>query len=199
MTLLYKIRKTNINAPTALFVHGKDGNIHVMDIFKRCIPETWNILNVQAPLELETGKFSWRDTNSTGDWIAEQKESADILYQSFLAIVKKENLSNKKTVAFGFSQGGMIASLLAQLNPSLFSGVAVLSSLIPEVLVKETKLPSFFIFHGTNDERIPFSKAIRSKDYLLRNKANVVFVKEDVGHKIGVQGMRELKNWVKNL
>ena len=55
-----------------------------------------------------------------------------------------------------------------------------------------------FIAHGSLDEVAPFQKAQAGKEYLESLGAEVELHQDDCGHKIGTNGMRALKVWLRS-
>ncbi len=53
--------------------------------------------------------------------------------------------------------------------------------------------------HGTRDEVISIERARRGAKLLENLGLPVTQVEDDVGHKIGVQGTRALRNWLHEL
>jgi phospholipase/carboxylesterase len=53
-----------------------------------------------------------------------------------------------------------------------------------------------FIAHGTQDEVIAIERARKGAEYLRQLGLEVTFVEDSVGHKVGIQGTRELKRWM---
>jgi predicted esterase len=81
-------------------------------------------------------------------------------------------------------------------------GLAILAGFISRVgdqsLIQGQ--PTVFVAHGTTDEVLSIEKARKGVNRLRSIGLTVTFVEEEgVGHKVGVQGMRALKEWVSSL
>lgn len=168
--------------------------------FKRCVPDNANIITVQAPHADPIGGFSWWNIDSAH--VREEVELALSQLNTFIAhAIEHYRISNAARIAFGFSQGAGLLSLVAQRQPKRLSAIALLAGFVIEseqVLVpaKEGKLPAIFIAHGSEDQTVTIEKA-REGCALLKSRGFEVHMVEDkVTHKIGTQGMRELQAWV---
>ena len=168
-----------------------------MSTFARTVPEDWRLVFVEAPIVDPIGGFSWWDVNDTSSR-EPQKEASRVLLHDFISsYAKNNNLSPAVTVAFGFSQGAAILSMLLQQAPSLFQGVALLSGFVLIGTIGEaTALPRIFVAHGSEDAVIPFDRVEPGIAHLRAQGYEVEVVTEAVAHKVGIAGMRALKEWV---
>ncbi len=181
-------------APLVVLVHGRAGNFDVMWAFKRAMPEGVNFVAPQAPLP-DAGGFSWWEIGKPKE---EMRESAQRAAETLAVFVNQyiaqSNLAPSRLLLVGFSQGGALISLAIQQETLLVHGAALLASFAIKLPDSKINCP-VFIAHGSNDEVIPLSQSESSRDYLLSCGAKVDFVVDDVGHKVGVNGMKELKAW----
>lgn len=199
--------------PLAVLVHGRAGNRSVMGVFSKAL-ERIKPLTVypQAFLPDQIGGFSW--------WPVEGDKPAPM--EQLIAAVDKLELFIDRAIdrfvadpgriySFGFSQGSALISMLSLRRPELFCGVAILGGFIPkktfttegmvapEVAAKAARLPEYFIFHGTTDQIIPFSRAEETAEQLRSFGADVTFAHDDVGHKVSSSGIRALTEWIERL
>ena len=185
-------------APVVFLVHGRAGNFDVMWTFRRCIPEKFSIIAVQAPLKDPLGGYSWWNVEERFD-LASHANTINKLTKFIQAVPLFYELKPSKNIALGFSQGGAILSILLQQKPSLFAAVGLLASfVIPISDARGTEIP-IFIGHGETDDVIPITKAEQGVNHLQSLGFNVQYFTDPVGHKIGTQGMRELKRWIAEL
>lgn len=185
------------DAPCILMVHGRAGNMDVMWAFKRCIPDGCTIIAPEAPLTDPIGGYSWWHLNS--EFKKEDAiDAANRLIVFIDEVFKYYSLIPKKLIAIGFSQGGAVLSLALQRVPQKFTGVGLLASFTikhPEGFIGVSK-PDVFIGHGTKDEVVPIEKANYGAEYLRQNGVNVTVSTDEVGHKLGTNSMRALKDWI---
>jgi len=175
---------------------------------------------VVAPQALEPdvkGGWSWwnvedaKNANaknlSVADGIKKLTPAFDALERFVHSLPGCYNADPQRIYAFGFSQGAALVSGLSLRNPKLFRGVAMLAGFLPRVIIeaqdfvnpaireRETTLPPYFIAHGTLDQVLPIEKANFAKSALENFGARVTFHQEEVGHKVGSNGMKALKEW----
>ncbi len=187
-------------APLVYLVHGRAGDYNVMWAFRRTIPDHWNIIAPQAPLEDINGGWSWWQIKPE---LAPRSEciAASEKFLNFTNGVEAHyGLRPQLRLAIGFSQGSVLVGLAAQARPELFSGVGILAGFVEEhsnnYLPTAAHKPNFFMAHGITDDTIPYMRALASKSLLESWGLKVQFYEDSVGHKIGPAGMRGLKEWV---
>jgi len=200
LNLLNNLRKGEAkNSPLVYFVHGRAGNLSVMSSFMNVLPRDYSVISVQGIMPDAIGGYSWWDVNSHGQEVEQQQEkSVRMLIEFMSSATEQYNLEPAKTLAFGFSQGAGLLSLIAQTRPDLLDGVALLSGFVIERSgsARGSSLPEIFMAHGELDETIPLEQAIKGREYLQRKGYTVEFVSDEkAGHKVGIQGMRALKKW----
>lgn len=193
------LRQNEPDAPTVYFIHGRAGNISSMQPFARLIPESFNLFAVEAPKEDELGGYSWWRMEEKELFPALHLETTNTLLKSINTLEQSLKLNPKLRLACGFSQGGMILSLALQIAPERFDGIALLSSQVlklPKPPERSSEaFPEVIIAHGTKDEIIPVEKATRSEAFLSELGCEVYTVLDEVGHKVGREGMKALREW----
>jgi len=123
-------------------------------------------------------------------------------------IVSKYDIDRSRIVGVGFSQGSAVLSSLSLHKPGLLKGMAFLAGFTPSCVFKEgclvspevkegrVKLPRYFMAHGTQDRIIEIHMARRAKAELEKLGAGVEFHTDQIGHKIGPNGVRGLRRWL---
>ena len=108
----------------------------------------------------------------------------------------------KKLVLAGFSQGGLMAYLIALNDPDRYAGLLAMSSWLPDELASEIeprpaheRLPTL-VLHGSEDPMIPIDRAYASRDALLRLKVPVGIREYPMGHEIKPEALRDLVGWL---
>jgi phospholipase/carboxylesterase len=181
-------------APLFVFVHGRAGTVGVMNGFSRSIPVGMARLFIQAPIPDPIGGFSW--------WLVDDA-SADPWRASYLlddilsSVLTKLGIKPRCMIALGFSQGGAVLAMALQRNPALFSGLAMLASFVirSPIPVPLGGTPDIFIAHGEHDEVVSLAAAEEGAQYLSGLGWPTTMVVDSVGHKVGVQGIRGLREW----
>lgn len=183
--------------PLLVLVHGRAGNVDVMWTFTRDLPEALSIVSFEAPLPDPVGGCSW--------WLIEDqtplKDKGEAA-SSRLAFAIREfillnNLNPSQILCAGFSQGGAVLSVLGQSGEVAINSVAILAGMVVRVERAGDTLPNFLMIHGTKDDVVPIGKAHEGRDFLLEQGAHVEYFEEEVGHKLGVQGGKVLKAWIR--
>jgi phospholipase/carboxylesterase len=108
----------------------------------------------------------------------------------------------KKLVLAGFSQGGLMASLIALSDPARYAGLLAMSTWLPDEIASSIDahpahemLPTL-VLHGTEDPMIPIDRAYASRDALLRMKVPVAFREYPMGHEIKPEALRDILGWL---
>jgi phospholipase/carboxylesterase len=200
--LKHKVRLTSTPAaPLAFLVHGRAGTCDVMWPFARCVPENFNIIAPEAFLPDPVGGFSWWSAEQFGDREAIM-QGVTKLSEFMAAAVKYYELQPAFAVALGFSQGAGALSCLVQTNPEMFRAVALLAGFVVDLdrnPAADLRFPKILMAHGTQDTVVSLDKASRGAEVLRRYGASVELHTDDVGHKVGSQGMRQLKEFLHGL
>jgi|GEM_PF-489997 len=204
-----------------VLVHGRAGSADVPWTFARAfLGQTPLIVAPQAFCPDPIGGWSWWDVEGQSD--KEQPRKATTLAQLNPALVRLGDflreapryygIQPKRVIGIGFSQGAAVVSSLSLLSGTSyqqihFQGVALLCGFIPKIVYPEgsfvegfrgnsERLPAnYFIAHGSLDRVVPIDRAEKARDALLASGAKVTFHQEEVGHKLGSQGMKALTTW----
>lgn len=185
-------------APLVILVHGRAGNFDVMWAFRRVLPDNVNVVAPQAHLP-DTGGYSWWEIGGSKEQMREDAQHAAKLFVDFISsFLQQSALTPSKIILVGFSQGGALISLVVQQAMLAVDGAALLASFAIKISNATVSCP-IFIAHGANDEIITLSQSEATRDHFLSCGAQVEHVVDDVGHKIGVNGMRELKSWIERV
>jgi phospholipase/carboxylesterase len=190
-------------SPLAVFVHGRAGNRGVMWTFDRVIPQDYHIVSFEAFLPDPIGGWSWWHVSGAPS----ESKKEEIVYAAHKLRHAVESLQGllgiapEKMIALGFSQGGILVSAATFLELLPFAAIGVLASslFLPNDLPEFRCRPRVFVAHGTLDETIPVERARVGSQALEARGLAVRYVEEDVGHKVGIQGVRALKQWIESL
>jgi phospholipase/carboxylesterase len=106
-----------------------------------------------------------------------------------------------RTIALGFSQGGVIAYGLALAEPGRFRGVAALSSWLRDEAIDA--LPkanrsglAALIQHGTRDETITVARGRDSANKLRTLGVQTTYREYEMGHEVSAQSVLDLDTWL---
>ena len=186
-------------APLIVMVHGRAGSAQVMWAFDRTLPEHANVVSFQAFLPDVLGGFSWWDMASERPLEPAIILARDRFHFAFERYLELFSLQPRKTVAIGFSQGSVLLSAAVLTGALKLDGLGVLAGFVSKV--GEQRLvqghPEVFVAHGDADEVLSVDKARKGVERLTSFGIKVTYVEEPgVGHKLGIQGMRGLKEWL---
>jgi phospholipase/carboxylesterase len=186
------------SAPLIVLVHGRAGAAEVMWAFDRLMPSGCAVVSFQAFLPDALGGFSWWDMASPDPLEPAILRARDKFMFALERYIELTNLRPRKTVALGFSQGSVLLSAAVLTDALHIDGLGVLAGFLykgGDVSSLRTK-PEVFIAHGSNDEVISVAKARRGVERLRSLGLSVEYVEEEIGHKVGIQGTRALKEWL---
>lgn len=187
------------SAPLIVLVHGRAGSAQVMWAFDRTLPERANVVSFQAFLPDALGGFSWWDMTSDKPLEPAIMVARDRFQFALERYVELFSLHPSKVVAAGFSQGSVLLSAAMLTGVVRLDGLAILAGFVSKV--GEQRLmqgaPEVFVAHGTADEVLSVEKARKGVARLSSYGLKVTYLEEEgVGHKLGIQGMRGLKEWM---
>ena len=185
-------------APLIVLVHGRAGSAQVMWAFDRTLPERANVVSFQAFLPDALGGFSWWDMTSDQPLEPAIMLARDRFHFALDRYLELFSLQPSKVFAAGFSQGSVLLSAAMLTGIIRLDGLGVLAGFVSNV--GEQRLiqgnPDIFVAHGTADEVLSVEKAREGVERLRSYGLPVTYVEEEgVGHKLGIQGMRALKEW----
>lgn len=204
MRLKHSLQLVTPEAPLVVLIHGRAFDMTAMKVFERVIPGDVSRLYLQAPFEDPEGGYCW--------WNMFNGQSPDaglgLLLNDLQDLKSGLGIDPSRIVGMGFSQGAAMLSGVLQQVPTAFNAVALLAGIVLEYEVGQqdllsgdnevSSLPEVLMIHGTLDERAPIDKARQGVEFLRARGYNVEFVEDEVGHKVGVQGMRSLKDWLRH-
>lgn len=191
-------------APVVVMVHGRNGNESVTWIFKQTLPDNVAIVTPRAPLTVEEGSYVWyrRQDEQPMQPEPETHEAALTMLEKFIiSLDQLYPIDPERLLLLGFSQGGAICNNLVTTRPHLAVGMASLSSFMPPLPPTRTPVDSLdgfpvFIAHGNRDEVIPLERGQQTRDQYQALGATVTYGEYEVGHKMTMAGLKDLKRWV---
>jgi predicted esterase len=167
--------------------------------FDRTIPEHANVVSFQAFLPDVLGGFSWWDMASDQPLEPAILLARDRFQFALERYIELFSLHPRRVVAAGFSQGSVLLSAAMLTGAIRLDGLGILAGFVSKV--GESPLiqgrPDIFVAHGASDEVLSVEKARVGVERLRSYGLAVTYIEEEgVGHKLGIQGMRGLKDWM---
>jgi phospholipase/carboxylesterase len=204
-----RVRQSTIENPKVLvMIHGITGDESSMWVFGRKFSTSYLILAPRAPFPAQPSGYSWRDVDKyplQSDFgypaVHMLKSSADDLIQLIDQYTTSLKIEAQRFDVVGFSQGGAMVNVLGMTYPHRINKMAVLAAFVPSGLDEYIQNKSLtgknvFVAHGTKDETVSIERAHASIDMLRQAGANVNFVEDEVGHKLGANGMKALEEYL---
>ncbi len=190
-----------------LLIHGLTGNENSMWVFARNLPASYWMIAPRAPYRAEPSGFSWRERFDSSQFgrpsIEQLRPGADGLIRLVDEYAASAGIEAGTFDVMGFSQGAAMSNVLAFLYPHRIRKVGILAGFVPnglDGLASQRPLEGkpFFVTHGTKDEMVSIERARESIAVLERAGAQVTYCEDEVGHKVSVNCLRALKDFLVN-
>ena len=184
-----------------LLVHGWSGDEDSMWVFVRRFPASCWMVAPRAPYATQPSGYSWRVLHGRSGRLPDLEDlrtaAADLVALAETYAVAN-GIEGREFDAIGFSQGAALVNAVALLHPARVRRLGILAGFMPasaEALIQNRPLEgkSFFVAHGTQDERVSIGEARRSIALLEQAGARVTFCEDDVGHKVSANCLRALE------
>lgn len=194
----------SMNPRLLVLIHGWTGDENSMWVFTRGLSHDYWMIAPRAPHPGEPSGFSWRAPQTLTDrWPSLEmfKPAAEALIRlvdEYSASVKLDALQFD---LMGFSQGAALVNVMGMLYPDRVRKMGVLAGFVPsgfEELVSQKPLAgkNIFVAHGTQDQMIPIDHARESIEILEQAGAQVTYCEDEVGHKLSMNCLRALENYL---
>ncbi len=151
--------------------------------------------------------FGWFPLTGSGQLFDEGAitRAADRVRAFITAAEERYPIDRRKLVLAGFSQGGVLAYLLALTEPERFAALVALSSWLPPPMVATLRpndarrgLPTL-VQHGASDETIAVARARQSVESLRTLGVPVTYREYAMGHEITAASLTDLASWLDEL
>ncbi len=200
-----RVRQAEIENPKVLImIHGITGDENSMWVFGRKFSKNLLIVSPRAPYNADAGGYSWRDVDKHplhADFNLPRSEMLKSSADDLIRLIDQYTASLKVEAhqfdVVGFSQGAAMVSVLGFLYPERIRSMAMLAGFVPSGLDEKINQKvllnkNVFVAHGSQDETVKIERAYESVKWLKEAGAQVQFVEDEVGHKLGANGMKAL-------
>lgn len=168
------------------------------DLFGLCpqIPEQFTVVCYRAPLDYGLGGYAWFEIGF--DELAmtintEQAISSRELVIAELASLRNE-LSCRRLVLGGFSQGAMISAGVLAASPKLVDAAWLMSGAwLPCFDVADLDGKPVLVQHGTHDQVVPFEIGQYLAGLLTEQLARVSLKTYRMGHEVSYESLQEAR------
>lgn len=201
--------------PTIFAFHGFGSNAQeVLELAAPLLDERALIIAPQAPepappeipAKHPGGCFAWFPFTLAKRPTPASLRAAEDVARAFVAEASERYaVDPARTVALGFSQGGVIAYGIALTEPERFRAIVALSSWLPDYLVR--RLPQVdrahldaWVSHGTRDDVILASRG-RDSVAKLRDLGveRITHREYDMAHEVSPASLADLDAWLRAL
>ena len=170
------------NAVILLHGYGGDGeDISMLTLnWKRFLPNTIFLSpNGHEKCNVNPNGYQWFDlSNDDPDYILGESLKSEKVINKFISEVKKKyNLSNSQICIAGFSQGCMMSINIGLTANEKFGCIVGFSGKIIDkdnLSKRIISKPQILLIHGALDSIVPSNFLLDSKDFLIRQKVDVV-------------------------
>jgi phospholipase/carboxylesterase len=199
--LVCRIRRPDDPAERGvILLHGLGGDENVMWVFGGVLPPAWAAVAPRAAFPATDGGWSWTQTGkehlASVDELGESVGRVRGLLESLQAGL---GVPQDGWVWVGFSQGAGLAFAAACAPGVRPRAVVSLAGFVPDGFearagARLAGLPVYW-GHGTKDDQVPVERARRDVSRLREAGLDVTYCEADVGHKLGADCLRGLKEW----
>lgn len=188
--------------PAVVLLHGRGGDEDAMWAFARTLPPGCVVVAARAlHPDPALGGYAWVP-RSDWEWpeLPRFAASAAAVARLARAMPALYGTDPARVCLLGFSQGAATAVAVAAAHPELVRGVAMLVGFTPEGLLgggRDRPLAGLPVFMaaGRRDDLVPLARARAAAEVLRSAGADLAYREYDVGHKVGIAGIRDLKAW----
>jgi phospholipase/carboxylesterase len=195
--------------PLIVLLHGFGANMH--DLAGLCPAidrEGYLYACPNAPLPFQLGPpgqvgYGW--TPPRGHGTAEDSQRAAGLLETFFdEVMEQYHVTPGQVILMGFSQGGGMTYRCGLGKPEVFTGLAALSSSMPDPEELRVTLPAqrtqpIFISHGAYDEIAPVGLAQEARAFLEGEGYHPQYKEYPMKHEISQDVMNDLVPWIKDV
>lgn len=193
--------------PAILTLHGRGANaFDLLGLAPHLAGGKFLLLCPQGPLVTPIGPgvagYSWYPLGGAASSDPDALIAARGTLRRFLdQALQRYPIDEKKLVAMGFSQGGVMAYALALTMPNRFAGLVALSSWLPEAAIQQIgladcRLLPVLVQHGTRDRLIEVNRARDAVEQLRSRRVPVVYREYDMDHEITPRSLSDLSAWL---
>ncbi len=146
------------------------------------------------------GARRYFDRNEHGVDLNDLKNRSLELAEFLQAVIEKENITHRKKVAIGYSNGANIIIGMLQTSSKLFDGAGLLHG-APYLALpfQEVKGLNVYVSLGENDQMINPADTMKMVQQFDEGDANVTVFSHQEGHRLTTQEVDALKSWYEGI
>jgi phospholipase/carboxylesterase len=182
--------------PPVILLHGRTGDESSMWVLTRAFPSQGLVVAARGIFDAggDDG-FAWTAAQVAGRGRWEDFDLSMTAISEFADQIGREHsLDREEFVLMGFSQGAALAFAVARtgFRPA---GVVALAAYLPDGDLHGLQSVPVYWGHGSKDDLVPIQQAREHREKLIQGRVDVTYCEAEVGHKVGVECMREVDNW----
>ncbi len=187
--------------PAVVLLHGRSGDEDAMWIFARAVPRDWLIVAPRGLKPDPGGGYAWHP-RGRDEWPALDRfeDAVTAVVRLIDALPDLYGADGDRVYLMGFSQGAATAYATAMRHPGRIKGIAGLVGFVPGSCGDEVRLAPLaglpiLMIAGRKDPLIPLARTRECARVLGAAGADLDYREYDMGHKLSVQGIRDLRQW----
>ncbi len=187
--------------PVVVMLHGRGGSEDDTWIFAKTLPRDWIAVAPRGPRHEPRGGNSWVPRES-GEWppLAKFGGAAAAVTRLVGALPELYGADPERVFLLGFSQGAASAYASMLKSPGIALGVVGIVGFLPgkaraALASRPLEALPVLMLVGRRDRFVPRSISQDCARGLRLAGASVDYREYDVGHKVSMQGFKDLREW----
>jgi phospholipase/carboxylesterase len=194
--------------PAIIALHGRGANaFDLLSLAPHLCGGRFMVICPQGPVELALGQgvkgYAWYPPSSGGSPDVPGILSAREALRSFVDdACERYPVDLKKLAVLGFSQGGVMAYMLALTMPDRFSALIALSCWLPVEALESLSVGArplsvaTLVQHGARDHMIQVNRARDAVEKLREWRVPLTYREYDMDHEITPRSLTDLSAWL---
>jgi phospholipase/carboxylesterase len=185
--------------PLLVLMHGLGSNEEDLLSLQPFLPPEWGVASLRAPYAYGPG-FAWFGVEAPHHPASQEFLSSIAAVGAWLEEIPARfpQADPSHLVLGGFSQGAVMALSVSfsgqvAVKPA---GTCVLSGYLPEQIVLKPGPSQVFWGHGTQDNVLPVSLAVKAVAALQPYAAHIDFRQYPMAHEVGERELQDLTQWL---
>jgi phospholipase/carboxylesterase len=196
--VVYRLRLPSLTGkPGTVLLHGYGGNEKVLWVIETAVSSGGLVTAPRGIFSAAGGGYAWTEHDfGPGGRLVDFAPAVGPVSHWIETLVVEHGLLVSDSYMAGFSQGAALAFALTASAGVRPRGLVALAAYLPDGDLGGLAGVPIFWGHGTQDERVPVERARKDVARLRAAGAQVVYCESDTGHKVGLDCMRALRQWV---
>jgi predicted esterase len=185
-------------------LHGLSGDERSMWALEPALPSVGTLVAPRGIYPSQFGGYSWRsDQGSNPVAMVDFDPAAAALVRVMQHLERHFERKVESWFLMGFSQGAACCFALACSDYALefgsILGLIVIAGFLPAGDISNLRGTPIYWGHGVKDSMVPVNEARKAVENLRSNGAEIDYCEADVGHKLGIECLKGLRQWYQDL